>query len=465
MKLSNAVRAINLESLEGRRLFAVTPGHVSLMQRSVAEVTPTTNLYANGTPTVTWAGLNGATATTVTADCTTYITVLLKQAYKWTNSDFVSMFTVSSPSITRYYNQAVADQALDGFKQISEVKPGDLFISRYDDGTTGASGHMVVIESAPTLVSVGSQYRAYDVAILDVTGSPHTNDTRAAANADGTNDTGVGRGNIRLYTDLDGNLDHWAWGTRTTSSTYTAEERPVTFAHIPALSIKSPSALKATATGEDTVSLSWTDNSGIEDGYYVQRSADNGATWTTVGDTGAGGNTLLDSTPPGTYRYRVYAVAGASQSGYSAAATVTLTAAVPDAPTAMTATLSGAYVRIAWQDNAATEANYVLERSVDGGTFVPYITLPANSTGYLDTTATGNRLYQYRLTAAGKYASSGTVTASYDSRTITRPGTITRPMTLVVPKKVATNDMTTAGLAPAAPSFLADLLAAPPVSV
>lgn len=396
-------RGVCVEPLESRQLCTITPAHLALMERSVAETTPANNLYYNGTPAVTWNGINSQTITSVKADCTTYVTVLLKQAYGFTNSDFTTLFGVSSPSLTRYYDQAKADGALDGFMQISDVKPGDLFISKYADQST-TLGHMTVIESAPTLVSVGTTYKAYNVTILDVTGSPHTNDTRTA-----TADTGVGRGDIRLYTDLAGNLDHWAWGTKTTSTTYTAADRPATFAHVPALNPKSPSLLKAVANGETTVNLSWSDNSGIEDGYVIQRSSDAGTTWATIGDVPTNVSTYVDTTvTPGSYKYRVYAMAGASASGYSAAASVTVSAVTPAMPTNLSATLSGANVQVTWQDNASNEVKYVLERSTDDGAYTVLTGTAANAVGYLDTSASTGHFYHYRLHAESLYAASGT---------------------------------------------------------
>ena len=398
------------ENLEGRTLLTITPAHVALARRSVAETTVDNNLYTNGNYTVNWAGINGKTTTVTQADCTTYVTALLRQAY---GTDFYSKFGSTSPSLTTYYNEAVADDAVHGFKQIAEVKPGDFFVCRYLDPDPPARGHMVMIDGAP--VEVGTTrpgVRAFNVTIIDVTGSPHTLDTRNKANADGTNDTGVGRGNVRFYTDLDGNIKYWAWGTNATSTTYDTELRPTIFFKVPAMTINAPTTLVAAANGETSVSLSWTDRSGIEDGYAVERSRDDGATWTYVGDVNKNVTTYTDtSATPGTWQYRVYAVGGSSQSA-AASTTVSIAPVVPATPSDFTAVLSGSSVSLSWIDRSTTEIGYVLERATSDGAFTPLTTLPANASGYTDATAAAGYLYTYRLTAATSYAQSGGVETS-----------------------------------------------------
>ena len=415
-----------VETLEGRALLTITPAHVALAERSVAETTPDNNLYTNGAYTVNWAGLNGKTTTVTKADCTTYVTALLKEAYNFSNSDFIDMFGVSSPSLTTYYNDAVADGSLDGFKQIADLKIGDFFVSKYPEGSS-ARGHMVMIDGLPQQVSttrVG--VRAYNVTIIDVTGAPHSLDTRDNANADGTDDSGVGRANIRLYTDLDGNISFWAWGTSSGSTTYDPVEKPCIFFKVPALYPLSPATLTATAAGETSVNLAWTDRSGIEDGYLVERSSDNGLTYSVVGDAPSNGEAFTDtSAAPGGYTYRVSAVAGASRSGY-VTASVTLTAVVPVAPTAFKATLpSGTTVRLTWADNAMNETGYVIERSVDGGSFAALASPLANATTYSDTDAAIGHRYAYRLQAITAYAESSTAEISVN-RAVRRVTPVTR---------------------------------------
>jgi hypothetical protein len=56
-----------------------------------------------------------------------------------------------------------------------------------------------------------------------------------------------------------------------------------------------------------------------------------------------------------------------------------------EAPTALNATmLPELKVELTWNDNSEIEAGFIVLRSVDGGPFVPYKNLPANTTYYVD---------------------------------------------------------------------------------
>jgi len=59
-----------------------------------------------------------------------------------------------------------------------------------------------------------------------------------------------------------------------------------------------------------------------------------------------------------------------------------------------------------WNDNAANETNYVLERSANGTTFTQIATLPANTTSYNETGLTPNTQYYYRVKATNATDSS-----------------------------------------------------------
>ena len=59
-----------------------------------------------------------------------------------------------------------------------------------------------------------------------------------------------------------------------------------------------------------------------------------------------------------------------------------------------------------WNDNAANETNYILERSTDGTTFTVVATLPANTTTYNETGLAPNTQYYYRVKATNATESS-----------------------------------------------------------
>ncbi|WP_449398594.1 fibronectin type III domain-containing protein [Chryseobacterium wanjuense] len=80
-----------------------------------------------------------------------------------------------------------------------------------------------------------------------------------------------------------------------------------------------------------------------------------------------------------------------------------------------TITPASSSLTVNWNDNAANETNYIVERSTDGTTFSVIATLGANMTSYDDTGLTPNTPYYYRVkattaTESSVYTSTATVT-------------------------------------------------------
>jgi hypothetical protein len=88
----------------------------------------------------------------------------------------------------------------------------------------------------------------------------------------------------------------------------------------------------------------------------------------------------------------------------------------PAAPDYLSATAT-AWDRaaLAWNDNAADETGYVVQRSVNGGAWSDRATLPGNSFSYTDTGLAGSTSYGYRVRAyngAGSSAYSNVVSVT-----------------------------------------------------
>jgi hypothetical protein len=117
-----------------------------------------------------------------------------------------------------------------------------------------------------------------------------------------------------------------------------------------------------------------------------------------------------------TYSYRVRGRNEFGTSGWSNVATATTGFRAPASPTALAAAyvsansvgLNGS-TRLTWQDNATTEINYRVNRcnALDcAGTRVT-VTLPANTTSYVDTTVVDGQQYSYSVDAVGAGAFDG----------------------------------------------------------
>jgi hypothetical protein len=182
-----------------------------------------------------------------------------------------------------------------------------------------------------------------------------------------------------------------------------------------------PSTLVATLIFGPQASLTWTDTATNETGFVIERSSDNGATFTPVATApakaGTGGSvTFVDPATlaaGATYQYRVFATRGTLTSGASPTATLPVPAA-PAAPSLLTATflanatVTPAGIRLTFRDNQGTagggaETGFLVERSVNGGAFALLTTLgPRTGTGnviYDDTTVAAGNAYAYRVRA------------------------------------------------------------------
>ncbi len=164
-------------------------------------------------------------------------------------------------------------------------------------------------------------------------------------------------------------------------SAYCSEKQDTTLWNIPA----APSGLTITSTTSSSVSLAWTDNSGNESGFKIQRKQGVTGVYVDIKTTNANVTTytdndtaLLDGTQ---YYYRVYAYNSAGNSPYSNEVNgITLLAK----PTAFTATaVSSSEIDLTWTDNSSAEDGYKIEQSpVDDLHFTQIGVTGPNATAY-----------------------------------------------------------------------------------
>jgi FtsP/CotA-like multicopper oxidase with cupredoxin domain len=176
-----------------------------------------------------------------------------------------------------------------------------------------------------------------------------------------------------------------------------------------------PSGLSAAAVSPTQVNLNWTDTSGNETGFTIQRALVTGGvtgSFTAIDGVGANIRTYSDITvsPATTYAYRVIAFNTAGNSSPSNVATVTTLALGPTAPSNLTATalLNPNRIQLSWRDNSNNENNFQVWRSVNGGAFTNIATVTRTnaqrtSTGgtvtYTNNNLTAGSTYSYYVVA------------------------------------------------------------------
>ncbi|MEZ4423655.1 MAG: fibronectin type III domain-containing protein [Gemmatimonadota bacterium] len=165
-----------------------------------------------------------------------------------------------------------------------------------------------------------------------------------------------------------------------------------------------PSGLSASLSGTSAAQLSWVDNATTETGQELQRSADGGASWTTVATPAAN---ATGHTDPGlaaatTFLYRVRACNAVGCSGFSNTASVTTPGGptVPAAPTGLTvAPVSATEVDLRWTDASTNETRYEVERRTQGGAFTPVASLPPNTQVYRDSGLAAGEPHEWQVRA------------------------------------------------------------------
>jgi predicted phage tail protein len=168
------------------------------------------------------------------------------------------------------------------------------------------------------------------------------------------------------------------------------------------------------------VSLSWDDNSSNETSFTIERSLS--ATFATLDGTRSGGPNngyfwdwgLADGT---TYFFRVRAETPTGPSAYTNVVSVTTlgTPTAPAAPTNLTATLLGQTgARLAWDDNAANETGYELQRATDAGFTAGLVTttLASNATTTDVTGLAAGTTYYFRVRAVNATGNSAYATTA-----------------------------------------------------
>ncbi|MGH9649310.1 MAG: M36 family metallopeptidase, partial [Terriglobales bacterium] len=190
-----------------------------------------------------------------------------------------------------------------------------------------------------------------------------------------------------------------------------------------------PSGLAATAVSFTQINLAWTDGSGNEDGFRIERCPGglavcdaNPVNYTQIAQVVANSTSYSDtglaaSTP---YSYRIRAFNAAGNSAYSASddATTLAAPALPDAPTNLLATGGSAgnsrFVDLVWNDNSSNETSFRIERCQVNKqgvcNFAEVASTAANGSAtatFRDNTVTRRKTYRYRVRARNAAGDSG----------------------------------------------------------
>jgi len=164
-----------------------------------------------------------------------------------------------------------------------------------------------------------------------------------------------------------------------------------------------PSGLGASAIACDQISLSWTDNSGDESGFKIERSTD-GVNFTEIDTAGSNVTSYSDYSVAEntTYYYRIFAYNSCGNSSYSNTANAT-TPTCPATPPAAPSDLSGkglpGRVQLSWDDNSGDEDGFNIYRGTSSTNLTLVDTVSPNVTSYQDSDLVRRTTYYYKVCA------------------------------------------------------------------
>jgi fibronectin type 3 domain-containing protein len=183
------------------------------------------------------------------------------------------------------------------------------------------------------------------------------------------------------------------------SSPYSAEKSGTTLPDLPA----APTELGIRVISQTQLDLAWTDRSGNETGFELERSTDRGATYTPVATTGANTTSYSDKGRAAntTYVYRVRAVNGDGVSEWADPKSETTLPNLPAAPSELKALLMGdSEIELTWEHSGADVDGFRLERkSAASGSYALLFSPTAAGRSYTDIALSPDTQYTYRIKA------------------------------------------------------------------
>jgi fibronectin type 3 domain-containing protein len=197
-----------------------------------------------------------------------------------------------------------------------------------------------------------------------------------------------------------------------------------------------PSGLGGTPATATSVTLTWTNNASNQTGFHLDRATDAAFTQNLLTESlPATPNSFTDTAtglaPGNTFFYRLRAFNTAGDSANSNVVQVTIPLAPPKPTNALVTNVTTGEIDLSWTDNAGTQAtNYVILRSVNGGSFTTYATLPAKSAAppstynWADTGVVPGTAYEYHIEAVNTSGNNDFVGANASTITLP-PGSLT----------------------------------------
>jgi hypothetical protein len=191
------------------------PTHLADAETLVANIRPADNEYLHRGCYIHWPGIDGATEYGLHSDCSDFVALLLEHSYHFTPRQMRALTGKERPLANTWHDAIEAGRGgLSEVKTVSEVRPGNILAIRYPPGEAD-TGHVMLVDGPPVRREPSAPVEPgtvqWDVTVIDSSKSGHGPTDTRHRHADGTSDTGVGRGVVRLYSNPDGTVAGYSW--------------------------------------------------------------------------------------------------------------------------------------------------------------------------------------------------------------------------------------------------------------
>ncbi len=201
------------------------PPHLADAQLLLTQLRPEDNVYQPSPSNVSFANTRHDNAECRT-DASGFVTAILQHTYRLSDHQLRVRLGNERPLAHHLVTAIEAGPSFTNILHIQDAKPGDIIAIYYASYNRNA-GHAMILAApprprTPTPLLI-KNYEQWDLDVIDMAESPHSNDTRFQPGEDPH--PGAGRGTFRLYTDHEGLVTGYAWDDSPNSGFYPQVER------------------------------------------------------------------------------------------------------------------------------------------------------------------------------------------------------------------------------------------------